>query len=239
MSKEQEELPDHKKVCMDPNVIFPLKDVKRLCFLKNIVTNKQIQIGDFTYYDDPDDVHNFEKNVLYLFDMIGDRLIIGKFCQIGTGVRFLMNGGNHDMSGVSTFPFNVFPFHAFGYENKPLVPVSRGKNVDKNENVMNLEIVDRNSFDTVIGNDVWIGYNALILSGVNIGDGAIIGAGSVVTKDVPAYAIVGGNPAKIIRKRFSDQKIEALLRLKWWDWEIEKLQEVLQSGKFNEIVDLE
>lgn len=234
MSKEQKELQTQERVNMDPNVIFPLKDVNRLCFLKHIVKNKQIEIGDFTYYDDPDDVGNFEKNVLYLFDMIGDKLIIGKFCQIGTGVRFLMNGGNHDISGISSYPFN-----AFGYENKPLVPMSRGQHAYKKANEMNLDIVDRNSFDTVVGNDVWIGYNALILPGVHIGDGAIIGAGSVVTKDVPAYTIVGGNPAKIIRKRFSDQKIEALLKLKWWDWELEKLQDVLQSGKFNDIVDVE
>lgn len=185
---------------INPDDKYPLKNTNRLCFLKNIINNPNIIVGDYTYYDDPDDVHNFLKNVLYHFDFVGDKLIIGKFCQIATGVRFIMNGGNHAMSGYTTFPFR-----AFGHEWKdvPLNPDSKG--------------------DTIIGNDVWIGNSATIMPGIKIGDGAIIATNSVVTKDVEPYTIVGGNPAKLIRKRFDDNTIQKLLSLKWWDWPVDKI----------------
>jgi virginiamycin A acetyltransferase len=185
---------------IDPNQIYPLKNTKRLCFLKTILNNPNIIVGDFTYYDDPDDVHNFLKNILYHFDFVGDKLIIGKFCQIATAVRFIMNGGNHALKGFSTFPFK-----AFGQEWKdiPLESDSKG--------------------DTVIGNDVWIGNSATIMPGIRIGDGAIIATNAVVTKDVEPYSIVGSNPAKLIRKRFDDDTIQKLLTLKWWNWPVEKI----------------
>jgi len=184
----------------DPNTLYPIPGVTRTCFLKNLITKPQIIVGDYTYYDDPVDVHNFEKNVLYLFPFSTDKLIIGKFCQIATGVRFLMNGANHPMDGVSTYPFKVF---GESWNEAPLNVVSKG--------------------DTVIGNDVWIGNSVTIMQGINIGHGAIIGTNALVTKDVPPYTIVGGNPAQLIRKRFDEEMIAFLLELAWWDWPIDKI----------------
>jgi virginiamycin A acetyltransferase len=200
----------------NPNTLYPIEGVTRTVYLKNIISNPQIIVGDYTYYDDPEDVYNFEKNVLYLFDFMGDKLIIGKFCQIATGVRFIMNGSNHAMSGFSTYPFKVFG--QSWAEKDPMQVVSKG--------------------DTVIGNDVWIGNGATIMQGVKIGDGAIIGTNSLVTKDVPAYTIVGGNPAKEIRKRFDEETIRLLLAVKWWDWDVQKITdnlEAITSGKIDEL----
>ncbi len=137
---------------------------------------------------------------LYLFDFIGDRLIIGKFCQIASGARFIMNGANHAMNGISTYPFEVF---GKGWNNVPSNDLNKG--------------------DTVIGNDVWIGNSATIMPGVKIGHGAIIGTNALVTKDVAPYTIVGGNPRKLIRSRFEQKTIDFLLELSWWDWPIEKI----------------
>lgn len=190
----------------NPNTVYPIKGVTRTVFLKNIIQNPQIIVGDYTYYDDPQDVYNFEKNVLYLFEFMGDRLIIGKFCQIATGVRFIMNGSNHAMDGISTYPFKVF---GDAWSQASMNVVSKG--------------------DTVIGNDVWIGNSVTIMQGVKIGDGAIIGTNSLVTKDVEPYTIVGGNPARVIRKRFDDETVEFLLKLKWWDWNIEKITQHLKA----------
>ena len=200
----------------DPNTLYPIKGVTRTVYLKNIISNPQIIVGDYTYYDDPQDVHNFEKNVLYLFDFMGDKLIIGKFCQIASGVRFIMNGGNHAMSGFSTYPFKAFGGKWASKHHMPLV--SKG--------------------DTVIGNDVWIGNGATIISGIKIGDGAIIGTNSLVTKDVPAYSIVGGNPAKEIRKRFDQETTELLLAVKWWDWDVQKITDNLQAVTNSKIDEL-
>ncbi len=186
---------------IDPNKKFPLESAnERLCFLKNIIDNPNIIVGDYTYYDDVDDVHNFIKNVLYHFDFVGDKLIIGKFCQIATGVRFMMNGGNHVMGGFSTFPFQVFGDE---WAEVPIGIENRG--------------------DTVIGNDVWIGNSVTIMPGVHIGDGAIIGTNALVAKNVEPYTIVGGNPARLIRERFDEETQQALLKMKWWDWDSEKL----------------
>jgi virginiamycin A acetyltransferase len=195
----------------DPNTLYPITGVTRTVYLKNIINNPQIIVGDYTYYDDPQDVHNFEKNVLYLFEFMGDKLIIGKFCQIATGVRFIMNGSNHAMNGISTYPFKVFGGE--WAEKDPMHVVSKG--------------------DTVIGNDVWIGNGVTIMQGIKIGDGAIIGTSSLVTKDVAPYTIVGGNPAKEIRKRFDQDTIDFLLNLQWWNWPVEKItrhMELIVSG---------
>jgi virginiamycin A acetyltransferase len=191
----------------DSSTLFPLPHYDRLCFLKNLVKNPNIEIGDYTYYDDFSDVRNFEKNVKYHFDFIGDKLIIGKFCMIASDVTFIMNGANHLSSSVSSYPFAIF---GEGWEH-----AMEGKSYPSKGN-------------TVIGNDVWIGYRATIMPGVKIGDGAIIAANATITRDVPPYAIVGGNPAQLIRKRFSDPEIEALLEFKWWDKDIEWITEHVQ-----------
>ncbi|WPY01013.1 CatB-related O-acetyltransferase [Candidatus Trichorickettsia mobilis] len=193
-------------IYLNPNIIYPIEGVKRTCFLKNIITNPQIIVGDYTYYDDPEDIHNFETNVLYLFDFMQDQLIIGKFCQIATAVRFIMNGSNHAMDGISTYPFKVF---GKSWTSAAMNVISKG--------------------DTVVGNDVWIGNSATIMQGIKIGHGAIIGTNALVTKDVEPYTVIGGNPAQVIRKRFDDKTIVFLLQLAWWDWPIEKITENIQA----------
>nr|WP_232001514.1 Vat family streptogramin A O-acetyltransferase [Proteiniphilum saccharofermentans] len=184
-----------------------MKDYNRLVFLKNIIKSPNIIVGDYSYYDDHEDGLNFEQNVLYHFDFLGDKLIIGKFCAIGSNVQFIMNGANHKMDGISTFPFNIF-----GRNWSVITPTPEQLPFKGN---------------TVIENDVWIGYKATIMPGVNIGNGAIIAAHSVVTKDVEPYSIVGGNPAKLIRKRFTDEQIKKLLDIAWWNWNIEKITSAL------------
>ncbi len=200
----------------DKNTIYPLPHYDRLCFLKNIITRPNIIVGDYTYYDDFEDVRNFEKNVRYHFDFTGDKLVIGKFCMIASGVTFIMNGANHLTDAISTYPFAIF---GHGWEG-----AMEGKQYP-------------HKGDTIIGNDVWIGYNATIMAGVTIGDGAIIAANSTVTKDAAPYAIVGGNPAAEIRKRFDDDRIRKLLDIKWWDWPIEKItaQVHLLTGKIEDL----
>lgn len=192
----------------NPNEKHPMKGFPQICFIKNTVSNPNIIIGDYTYYDDLENSENFERNVLYHFPFIGDKLIIGKFCALATGVKFIMNGANHKMSGFSSYPFQIF---GNGWEKITPQP---GELPNKG--------------DTVIGNDVWIGYEAVIMPGVEIGDGAIIASKSVVTKNVAPYTIVGGNPAKEIRKRFADEVIETLLEIAWWNWDIEKITRNLE-----------
>lgn len=192
----------------DKYSIFPLENYDRLCFLKNIIKNPNIIVGDYTYYDDFEDVHNFEKNVKYHFDFTGDKLIIGKFCMIASDVKFIMNGANHLSNAISTYPFAVF---GNGWEKS-----MEGKSYPNKGNIE-------------IGNDVWIGYNATIMAGVKIGDGAIIATNSTVVSDVEPYAVVGGNPAKEIKKRFSAEIIDKLLKLQWWNWDIEKITENIQN----------
>lgn len=198
----------------DKNTIYPLSNYNRLCFLKNIIHNPNIIVGDYTYYDDMENVQNFERNVRYHFDFVGDKLIIGKFCMIASDVTFIMYGANHLTDAVSTYPFAVF---GHGWEH-----AMDGKQYPRKG-------------DITIGNDVWIGYKATIMAGVSIGDGAIIAANATVTKDVAPYAIVGGNPAMEIRKRFSDDKISKLLDIKWWDWPIEKITEKVHLLTGNEV----
>lgn len=191
----------------DKVIRYPLKDYDRLCFLKNIVKNPNIIVGDYTYYDDFEDVENFEKNVKYHFDFVGDKLIIGKFCMIASDVKFIMNGANHLTNALTTYPFAIF---GNGWEK-----AMDGKSYPQKG-------------DITIGNDVWIGCNATIMAGVTIGDGAIIATNSTVIKDVEPYSIVGGNPAAEIKKRFSAETISKLLELKWWNWDIEKITANLQ-----------
>ncbi len=196
------------------DIKFPIDGYDRLCFLKNVVKNPNIIVGDYTYYDDFEDVGNFEKNVKYLFDFIGDKLIIGKFCMIASDVKFIMNGANH-----LTDAFTAYPFAVFGNDWC---------------NAMDGKAYPQKG-DITIGNDVWIGYNATIMAGVTIGDGAIVATNSTVVKDIEPYSIVGGNPAKEIRKRFSHETISKLLELKWWDWDIEKITRNIQYLTGNNI----
>ena len=196
---------------------FPLENYERLCFLKNIISNPNIIVGDYTYYDDFENVKNFEKNVKYLFDFNGDRLIIGKFCMIASGVTFIMNGANHLTDSISSYPFAIFGDAWKDAMDGKSYPIKG---------------------DTIVGNDVWIGYSATIMPGVKIGDGAIIATNSTITKDVEPYSIVGGNPAKEIRKRFSNEEIKDLLELKWWNWDIEKITKNVACLTGNSIVNL-
>lgn len=202
----------------DPNDKFPNKNIPGLCFIKNVITNPNIIVGEYTYYYDDDGAENFEKHVTHHYAFNGDKLIIGKFCAIAKGVEFIMNGANHRMCSATTYPFNIM---GCGWE----------------KSTPSLEDLPIKG-DTIIGNDVWIGQNVTILPGVHIGDGAIIGANSVVSKDVPPYHIVGGNPIQIIRKRFDDETITFLLNLKWWNWTPEKIfdnLDILCGGDIDKI----
>lgn len=196
--------------------IYPRTNDTETVYLKNVITKPNIIVGDFTMYNDyVNDPRLFEKNnVLYQYPINQDKLIIGKFCSIACGAKFIFNSANHTLSSLSTYPFPIF-FEEWGLD------------------VKNITDAWDNKGDIVIGNDVWIGYEAVIMPGVTIGDGAIIGTRAVVTKDVPPYTIVGGVPAKPIRKRFSEDVISSLLEIKWWDWPKEKIAEnisVIQSG---------
>ncbi len=193
-----------------PSTLHPMPGFPQVAYLKNALSHlPNIIVGDYSYYDDPKGVSNFEGNVLYHFPFIGDKLIIGKFCAIARGVKFIMNGANHKTSGFSTYPFFIF---GQGWEAAAPQP---GDLPYKG--------------DTVIGNDVWIGYEALIMPGVKIGDGAIIAARSVVSSDVPAYTVVGGNPAQIIKRRYPEDVAQQLQALAWWDWPAEKITAHLQE----------
>lgn len=199
----QSTIPDHRK-------IHPIDGLDQICYIKNVVKSPNIEIGDYTYYDDPDGSENFEKNVLYLFDFIGDKLKIGKFCAIAKDVKFIMNGGSHRIDTFTTYPFPIFGgCWSEKLKNERLGAISKG--------------------DTVIENDVWLCRNAVIMPGVHIGDGAVVAAESVVTSDVPPYAIYGGNPAKLIKNRFPDDIIQTLLKIKWWNWDYEKISNNLDA----------
>lgn len=162
-----------------PDNLYPLPDIARTVLLKPLVKNPQIEVGEYTYYDDPHHAEQFEqRNVLYNFGI--EKLIIGRYCALAEGVRFIMSGANHNMSGVSTFPFTIFG----------------GTWAEK---TLDIALGAPSRGDTVVGNDVWIGYNCLIMPGVHIGNGAIIASGSVVVSDVPAYGVVGGNPATLLK----------------------------------------
>lgn len=194
----------------DPNMIFP-NEYGTSCFLKNVITAPNIFVGDYTYYDHPTDPTSFERNnVLFNWPEFGDKLVIGKFCALASGVTFIMGSANHRMSSISTYPFNVFG--GAWAENTP-------------SHLSQLPFKG----DIVIGNDVWIGRNSVIMPGVHIGDGAIIAAYSVVTKNVAPYTIVGGNPATVIKKRFDEELIALLLELQWWNFSPEELVDFLPT----------
>ena len=186
----------------DPKVIHPIAGYDKEIYVKPTVKNPNIIVGDFTYIADS----QFESHVTHLYEWNGDKLIIGKFCQIASGVEFVMNGANHQMNAVSTFPFYTLEGWDMEPPKKSDLPLKG---------------------DTVIGNDVWIGQNAVVLPGVQIGDGAIIGAYSVVGSNVAPYTIVVGNPAKVLRRRFDDEMIELLLQFKWWDRSIEEINSLI------------
>ena len=186
----------------NPNTVHPIAGYDKEIYVKPTIKNPNIIVGDFTYIADSE----FESHVTHHYDFIGDKLIIGKFCQIAAGVEFVMNGANHQMNAVSTFPF-------YTLEGWKMNPPAKSDLPFKG--------------DTVIGNDVWIGQNATILPGVHIGDGAIIGANSVVGSNVEPYSIVVGNPAEVTRYRFDKDLTELLLKFKWWDKPVEEINELI------------
>lgn len=190
----------------DPLTPHPMPGHPRVGFLKAFVTRPNIVVGDYTYYDDPEGPEHFQdRNVLYHYEFTGDRLVIGKFCALAAGVRFVMNGANHAMSGFSTYPFVIFP------DWQAPMPQFPGRG------------------DTVIGNDVWIGWDAAIMPGVSIGHGSIVAARAVVTRDVAPYSVVAGNPAAEVRRRFDDTTVAALLEIAWWDWPADRIQRNLAA----------
>lgn len=205
---DEEEIISNKKTLEElslanPEKIYPLKSgLKNVIHIKPTIKNKNIIVGEFSYYNGS----NFESCVTHHYEFIKDKLIIGKFCQIGANVEFVMNGANHQMNAASTYPFYIFN----GWDQEP-------------PTIRDLPIKG----DTIIGNDVWIGEDVTIMPGIRIGDGVIIAKHSVITKDIPPYCVVGGNPAKIIRKRFDDEMIDLLLKLKWWDKPIKEINELI------------
>lgn len=213
---------------MDKSKIYPRTGDTQTVYLRSVITRKTIEVGDFTIYNDfVNDPRDFEKNnVLYHYPINGDRLVIGKFCSIACGAKFIFNCANHALRSLSTYTFPLF------FEEWDLPKSAVASAWD-------------NKGDIIIGNDVWIGYEAVIMAGVTIGDGAIIGTRAVVTKDVAPYSIVGGIPAREIRKRFAPEVVERLRELKWWNWPEEKIRKAIpaiQAGdvetleKFNSIV---
>ena len=197
--------------------IYPNSQFKTFCYINSVVKNPNIIVGDYTYYEDMENgPESFEKQVTHHYDFMGDKLIIGKFCSIARGVEFVMNGANHMLDCLSSYPFEIID--EFKGLARPFG--ERG-----------------NRGDTVIGNDVWIGQHATILPGVKIGDGAIIGANTVVSKDVPPYTIVVGNPGVVKKYRFDEETIKLLLELKWWDKPIEQVKEIIPIISSDEIKD--
>ena len=193
----------------NPDAVHPNENIPSVCYIKNTITRPNIIVGEYTYYDDPENSEDFERHVTHHYEFIGDKLIIGKFCAIAKGVEFIMNGANHRMNSISTYPFNIM---GGGWE----------------KSTPTLDELPLKG-DTVVGNDVWIGQNVTVLPGVHIGNGAIIGANSVVASDIPPYCVAAGNPCKVIKKRFDDSLIEYLLNLKWWDWDAEKIFKNLEA----------
>ncbi|MFC6092929.1 CatB-related O-acetyltransferase [Saccharothrix lopnurensis] len=189
----------------DPTTLHPLAHTDRVVLLKPLVTAPTVEVGEYTYYDDPEHATEFEtRNVLYGYGP--EKLVIGKFCALASGTRFIMAGANHLDTGVSTFPFTIF-----------------GGAWQEHTADLFADMGTRG--DTVVGNDVWFGYDCLVMPGVTIGDGAIIAAGAVVVSDVPPYSVVGGNPGRVLKRRFPDEDVARLLRARWWDWPVELITE--------------
>lgn len=197
------------QIAPDKTKLYPNENITTVCYIKNLPRKPNVEIGDYTYYSDNNhSPENFYERIQHHYEFLGDKLIIGKFCAIAEGVTFIMNGANHRMDGITAYPFNIF---GGGWEKvTPAVEQLPFKG------------------DTVIGNDVWIGQNVTIMPGVKIGDGAIIAANATVTKNVEPYAIVGGNPDRLIKMRFSDVMIELLLKLQWWNWDEQKIFDNLE-----------
>lgn len=205
--------------------IYPRPHDRQTVYLKNVIAGPNIEVGEYTIYNDfARDPRDFEKNnVLYHYPINGDRLVIGKFCSIACGAKFLFTSGNHTMKSLANYTFPIF-FDEWGLDAKDICRAWDNKG------------------DTVVGNDVWIGYEAVVLSGVTIGDGAVIGTRAVVTRDVPPYTVVGGVPARPIRRRFDDATVERLEALRWWDWDEAKIQRnipLIQSGNLAALEDAE
>jgi virginiamycin A acetyltransferase len=204
-----------------PEVKHPIMLHPRVGFLKPLVDAPNIEIGEYTYYDDPEGPDRFvQKCVLHHYDFIGDRLIIGRFCAIAEGARFIMNGANHVLSGFSTYPFNIF---------------GEGWEVGFDQESWRREVRG----DTVVGNDVWIGMEAVIMPGIKIGDGAIVGGRSVVARDVPPYAVVAGNPATVVKMRFDPETVRRLLAIAWWNWPADKITRNLDAIRGRDLARLE
>ena len=202
--------------------LYPRTGDSQTVYLKSVVTDPAIEVGEYTMYNDfVHDPRDFQKNnVLYHYPVNGDRLKIGKFCSIACGAKFLFTSANHALGSLSTYPFPIF-FEEWGLDAKDI-----------------RQAWDKRG-DIVIGNDVWIGFEAVILSGVIVGDGAIIGTWTVVTKDVPPYTIVGGAPARPIRRRFEDAVIEKLEALRWWDWDEEAIRRAIPAIQSGDLAALE
>lgn len=193
----------------DPATRHPLPGHPRVGFLKALIDLPNVEIGDYTYYDDPAGPERFADNILYHFPFVGDRLVIGRFCALAEGCSFIMNGANHAMDGLTTYPFAIF---GQGWDVVPLD-----------------ELRFPMKGDTVIGNDVWIGRRATVLPGTRIGDGAVIGAEAVVSGEVPPYAVVIGNPGRVVRQRYDAATVDELLRLRWWDWPPDRLAHAIPA----------
>lgn len=196
------------KIFPDKDKAFPNPNIPSLCYIKNVVKDPRILIGDYTYYDDNTGADRFEEHVTHHYGFLGDRLIIGKFCAIAKGVEFVMNGANHRMNCATTYPFYIMG----GDWGGMIAPVK-----------------DQLPYkgDTIVGNDVWIGQNVTIMPGVHIGNGAIIGANSTVSTHVPSYCVVAGNPARVVRQRFDKETIALLEKLCWWDKPIEEIDRLM------------
>ncbi|TNE61939.1 MAG: CatB-related O-acetyltransferase [Alphaproteobacteria bacterium] len=204
----------------DADIRFPLSTTKRVVYLKSVLSGPNISAGDYSYYDDPDSPERFQdRNVLYHYEAVGDRLDIGRFCAFATGTSFIMNGANHRMDGPSTYPF----------------PIMGGAWADHMDLLMGLP----SRGDTVVGHDVWLGFRTLVMPGIKIGHGAIVAAGSVVTSDIPPYAIAAGNPARVVRMRFDATTIARLLEIAWWDWPLEKITAHVRALMSGDVAALE
>ena len=205
----------------DPLDPHPLFGFPRLAYLKPLIRRPNVEIGDYTYYDDPDGPERFvEKCVLHHYEFVGDRLVIGRFCALAEGVTFIMNGANHPTGGFSTYPFNIFgEGWEVGFDPRTWEDGNRG--------------------DTIVGNDVWIGMRSTIRPGVTIGDGAIVAAMSVVAADVPPYAVVAGNPARVVKMRYDDDTIRRLAAVAWWNWPAERITRHLDAIRGADIDRLE
>jgi virginiamycin A acetyltransferase len=201
----------------DPMRLHPVEGQRRVVSLKPLIRSPLIEVGDFTYYDDPEHAEDFEtRNVLHHYGP--ERLVIGKFCALATGTTFIMNGANHRMDGPSTYPF----------------PIMGGAWAEHLDLLANLP----SRGDTVVGNDVWLGHHTTVMPGVRIGHGVVVASHAVVVNDVPDYAIAGGNPAQVIRQRFSEEEIATLLRIAWWDWPLPTISQylrVIASGSVEQL----